>query len=78
MTPIDMNKVEAAVAALEARRKAREAKAHAAAKTIVTKDHRTYPPVASLPAQDSSIRKPLRAHGFKCSGFNHHAFLNDG
>lgn len=26
------------------------------------------------PAQDSSLRKPLRAHGVKCSGFYHPAF----
>ena len=75
----DMDKVAAAVAALEARRRAREnpnwSKAHAALKAAA-KDHRTYPPVAPPPAQDSSIRKPLRAHGIKCSGFFHSQFLN--
>ena len=78
MTP-DMNKVAAAVAALEARRRAREnpnwSKATAALKSMA-KDHRAYPPVAPPPAQDSSIRKPLRAHGIKCSGFNCSHFLN--
>ena len=71
----DMSKVAAAVAALEARQNTKMGRVTAAAKAV-TKDHRTYPPVASLPAQDAAIRKPLRAHGIKCSGFNCSHFIN--
>lgn len=35
------------------------------------KTHVEYP---SPVAQDSAIRKPLRAHGIKCSGFYHPSF----
>ena len=81
MTPEpDMQKVAAAVAALEARRRARETpdlkKAAAALKAATAKDHRTYPPTASPVAQDAAIRKPLRSHGRPCSGFNCSHFLN--
>jgi hypothetical protein len=71
----DMQKVAAAVAALEARQNARLSKS-AAAKATAAKDHRTYPPAASPIAQDAAIRKPLRSHGRPCSGFNCSHFLN--
>ena len=32
----------------------------------------------SNPPIDSSIRKPLKAHGKICTGFNHPHFLNVG
>lgn len=61
----DMRKVEAAVAAIEARRRAR------------TPDHRTYPPKPSPIAQDAAIRKPLKSHGNPCRGWDCHHFLHD-
>ena len=60
----DMSKVREAVIAIELARAAR------------TPSHRSYPPKPSPVAEDAAIRKPLRAHGVKCSGFHHPAFLN--
>lgn len=40
------------------------------------KTHVEYPLAPSPPAQDSAIRKPLKAHGVKCPGFEHYQFLN--
>lgn len=79
MTP-DMDKVAAAVAALEARRRAREnpewGKAHAALKAADSTHVRESRTSARPPAQDAAIRKPLRAHGNPCCGFNCSHFLN--
>lgn len=61
----DMVKVKAAVAAIEARRRAG------------APDHRTYPPPPSPPAVDAAIRKPLTSHGDPCRGFDHPHFLNN-
>ncbi len=35
---------------------------------------KTHVETPSPVAQDSALRKPLRAHGTKCSGFYHPAF----
>jgi len=63
-TSPDMDKVRAAVAALEASRRAR------------SPAFRKLPLPPSPAAHDSAIRKPLRAHGNPCSGFHHPNFLN--
>lgn len=60
----DMKKVAEAVAALEAKQRSR------------IPDHRNYPVKPTLIAQDAAIRKPLRAHGNPCCGFNCSHFLN--
>lgn len=57
---IDMRKVEAALE--------RYGRKHRG------KTHVEYPLQPSPVAQDSALRKPLRAHGTKCSGFYHPAF----
>jgi len=69
----DMNKVAAAVAALEARQRANMPKIEAAVKA---RPMRELPLPPSPVAQDVAIRKPLKAHGIKCSGFFHGNFLN--
>jgi hypothetical protein len=63
----DMAKVRAAVAAIEARRRAN---------APVSLAPPTPPPLPPLPARDTAIRKRLTSHGDPCIGFNYYHFHN--
>lgn len=72
MSKPDLNKVKAAVAAFELRRNP----VLVAVNTAVKDRFRNLPVPPSPIAHDSAIRKPLKAVGVKCTGFDHRHFLH--
>lgn len=72
MNSIDMKAVTRAVAKIEARKFPDLKRVES-----VAKDLRELPLPPSPIARDAAIRKPLRSHGIKCSGFGHHHFYNN-